>query len=183
MPNLISQANRLNDVEINNNKPVTSGVFRRIGSSVNFLLDLVGANDGDTATTGPLGTLLTSPEIIFFSANVGVSFLATNVPLDLFTFSGNTERHTSWVRKNGSGFSLPFNNTTSTITPGDNDRRNSFEGPVKIICDILCESFANPIPSTPNTDYFHVRINGVTAGIVTLRKYIRINFDAKVSPS
>jgi hypothetical protein len=75
MPNLISQANRLNDVEINNNKPVTSGVFRRIGSSVNFLLDLVGANDGDTATSGPLGTVLIPPQVISFSANIGFNFL------------------------------------------------------------------------------------------------------------
>lgn len=90
MANLTSIAQRLNDVEINNNAPVSSQTQRRVASSVNFLLDLVGAVDSATSTTGALGTILTPTQSISFSKAFGPADIGIDVPL--FTYQGGGDR-------------------------------------------------------------------------------------------
>ena len=90
MANLTSQANRMNDVEINNNKPVSSSVFRRIGSNVNYLLDFLGVTDGATSTTSPLGTISQAKTTLSYSLSLDNSVIGT--ARSLFTFNGGDER-------------------------------------------------------------------------------------------
>lgn len=152
MPNLISQANRLNDVEINNNKPVTSGVFRRIGSSINFLLDLVGANDGDTSSGGGLGDILQAEQTLSFT--LSYSNPTSGTSFTLFNFQGSATRPIMWYKKS-SGFSEPISKQIGVI--GFNGLGAfGFNGPaISIINDTVA---ANP-PSAGNWD---LRVNGVT---------------------
>lgn len=52
MADLSPFADRLNDVEINNNAPVTSTLMRRLGQNINFLLDLLNITDGSNTPSG-----------------------------------------------------------------------------------------------------------------------------------
>lgn len=50
----------MNDTEISANAPLTETLMRRIGSNINFLLEFLGINDGDTVATGQLSDLVTA---------------------------------------------------------------------------------------------------------------------------
>lgn len=104
MADLPSIANRLNDVEINNNAPVSSQTFRRVGSDINYLLDLVGANNGDTNPTGPLGIILRPVATITYNYTLTNSPLNTDITL--FTFTGGGDRPLSFFKR-ASGLSIP----------------------------------------------------------------------------
>lgn len=58
MADLPTEAQRLNDTEISNNAPVTTTLFQRIGSNINFLLDFLGISNGETAASGDLFDLI-----------------------------------------------------------------------------------------------------------------------------
>jgi hypothetical protein len=194
MPNLISQANRLNDFEINNNKPITSGLLRRFGSSVNFLLDLVGANDGDTATSGDLSLILRPPEVITFSKTFTAADIGIDVPL--FSYEGGGARPLKFYQTS-SGFSLPevsfprkiqrFNQTVSTsadwfdaYTPLPNSTINPF-----LFVLYQLGTLAG------STGTWTVKVNGITFGtarrntssIVGVNPLITIDRDIIISPT
>lgn len=103
MADLSSQANRLNDVEINNNKPVSSGVFRRIGSNINYLLDYLGVSNGAT-TAGPSSgvNVFTPAQAISYSLTLNGS-TPIGTPQTLFTFTGGGDRPLMFFRRT-SGF-------------------------------------------------------------------------------
>lgn len=151
MANLTSQANRLTDVEINNNKPVTSQVFRRLGSSVNFLLDTVGATNGATSIAGGLGDLLTAEENLSFT--LSYSNPTSGSTFNLFNFQGSTTRALLWYKKS-SGFSEPISKAVGVLGLSG---LGSFglNGPgMEIIYDLFGNGLA-----TGNWD---LRCNGVT---------------------
>lgn len=105
MANLPGIAQRLNDVEINNNKPVSSQTNRRVGSSVNYLLDHLNIANAATSS-GPTSalTVFSPREDISYS----YSFLASdfNVTKTLFTFPGGGDRILRFFRPdNGFGLS------------------------------------------------------------------------------
>lgn len=105
MANLTSIAQRLNDVEINNNAPVSSQTNRRIGSSINYLLDLLNITDGTSGgSSGALGDLALPAQTLSFSVSITPGFSGT--PVTLFNFTGSSTRHLSWVQENGSNFSI-----------------------------------------------------------------------------
>lgn len=97
MADLVSIAQRLNDVEINNNAPVSSQTFRRVGSDINYLLDLVGANNGDTNPTGPLGTILRDVATVTYSYTVLNSPIG--VDTTIFTFVGGGDRPFAFFKR------------------------------------------------------------------------------------
>lgn len=76
MADLVSLANRLNDVEINQNQPVTTTTMQRIGSSINALLDFLGISNGTNTGGGTSGTLSD-----FFNA---VNVVSAHTPTLLF---------------------------------------------------------------------------------------------------
>ena len=79
MADLISQANRLNDVEINNNAPVSSQTMRRVGSDINYLLDYLGIDNGDTIGGPVTGLNVFSPiQTLTFSR----TFTAADIGID-----------------------------------------------------------------------------------------------------
>lgn len=58
MADLPSIADRVNDIEVAANAPLTESLFRKKGSDINLLLDFLGITDGSTAVTGVLADLL-----------------------------------------------------------------------------------------------------------------------------
>lgn len=58
MADLPSIANRINDIEVAANAPITETLKRREGSSNNFLLDFLGIADGSTTAAGDLSDLI-----------------------------------------------------------------------------------------------------------------------------
>lgn len=54
MADLPTLADRLNDVEVSADAPLTETFFRRVGSNINFLLDFLGVTDGATSPSGDL---------------------------------------------------------------------------------------------------------------------------------
>ena len=101
MADLPTIAQRLNDVEINNNAPVTSQTNRRIGSSINFLLDFLGVANGETTAAGALGKVGEAKQTITWAVTPQV--IPAGGFITLFTFTGDNDRHISWVKK-ASGF-------------------------------------------------------------------------------
>lgn len=106
MADLPSVADRLNDVEINANQPVTQTLFQRIGSNVNFLLDLLGIDDGSTisGTSQSFTDFLSALELIrnhtiTLQANVNTtgSFTIGTFPNIPFV------NHVLWARRTGGG--------------------------------------------------------------------------------
>jgi hypothetical protein len=104
MANLTSQANRLNDIEINNNKPVTGQVFRRIGSNVNYLLDYLGITNGASLAGPSTGLNVFSP-VQNFSYNYTFNAGDIGVDRQIFTFTGGGDRPLCFFNRTGDGFS------------------------------------------------------------------------------
>lgn len=58
MANLPSIAQRINDIEVAANAPLTESLMRKKGSDINLLLDFLGITDGSTSATGLLSDFL-----------------------------------------------------------------------------------------------------------------------------
>jgi hypothetical protein len=91
MANLPSLAQRLNDIEINNNAPVSSQTNRRIGSDVNFLLDYLNVTDGQSVAGPSAGLNIFSP-VQTISYSYTFSDADVNIPRVLYTFQGGGDR-------------------------------------------------------------------------------------------
>lgn len=165
MANLPSIAQRLNDVEINNNAPVSSQTFRRSGSSVNYLLDLVGATNGDTNPTGPLGTILRPVATISYSTTFTNSPL--NTPITLFTFEGGGDRPLKFFRRS-SGFGiaeLQRNSDTSNlalVAEFYTVRSDSDSFPIFRLLNLLATASTNTVSA--GQPVYIVSVNGIEAG-------------------
>ncbi len=57
MADLPTIADRINDIEVSANAPLSESVNRRYGSNINFILDFLGVSDGETSPTGTLSDL------------------------------------------------------------------------------------------------------------------------------
>lgn len=64
MADLPSIANRLNDIEISANAPLTESLLRKIGSDINLLLDFLGINNGETQATGVLSDIINAIDLV-----------------------------------------------------------------------------------------------------------------------
>lgn len=185
MANLPSIAQRLNDVEINNNAPVSSQTMRRVGSDINYLLDLVGANNGDTNPTGPLGTILQPTQNISFSTTIVSAQNNTDVPI--FSFTGGGDRPLRWWIPS-SGFEAPsarLSFDTSNLATIDTfyvTVPNSLP-----ILYILNQIYTSAIGAGAAGSLMRVKINGVTAGTVSMvfsqNRSISYNREITIAPT
>ena len=91
MADLVSIAQRLNDVEINNNAPVSSQTFRRVGSDINYLLDYLGVTNGATIG-GPVTGLNVFSPVQSVSYSLTLTNTNRNTDVTLFTFTGGGDR-------------------------------------------------------------------------------------------
>jgi hypothetical protein len=64
MADLPILADRVNDIEVAANAPVTETLMRRFGSNINYLLDFLGITDGSTTATGTLSDLAQAVELV-----------------------------------------------------------------------------------------------------------------------
>lgn len=64
MADLPNFADRVNDVEVSANAPITESLHRKYGSNINFLLDFLGISDGETSPSGGLSDLATAVDLI-----------------------------------------------------------------------------------------------------------------------
>ncbi len=64
MADLPSVTDRLNDVEVAANAPLTETLMRRFGSNINFLLDFLGIADGSTTPSGDLNEFISALTLI-----------------------------------------------------------------------------------------------------------------------
>ena len=62
MADLPTLADRVNDVEVSANAPITEALHRKYGSNINFLLDFLGVTDGETSPSGSLNDLAQAVE-------------------------------------------------------------------------------------------------------------------------
>lgn len=105
MADLVSLAQRLNDVEINNDAPVSSQTFRRVGSDINFLLDYLGIDNGDTLG-GPTTGLNVFSAVQSFSYSYTFTSADFNVPKTLFTFEGGGDRPLQFFQRSTGNFRI-----------------------------------------------------------------------------
>lgn len=63
MADLSPLADRMNDVEISPNAPLTETLLRRVGSNINYLLDFLGVTDGSTSPGGTLSDVTQAIEL------------------------------------------------------------------------------------------------------------------------
>lgn len=89
MADLPTLADRIEDTEVNANKPMTESLWRKFGSNVNFLLDFLGVSDGETSPGGSLSDLSQAVDLISSHTMDIQASVATNVlngPLNIGTF-------------------------------------------------------------------------------------------------
>lgn len=172
MADLPSIANRLNDVEINNNAPVSSQTFRRVGSDINYLLDYLGIDNGDTIG-GPISGLNVFSPVQSFTYTKTFTAADNGIAVPLFTFQGGGERPLSFFTRSSSFRSLTVNIDQLGL-PSD---------PTRFVEDIkrfpifyLLWQIAQQIqpfgisPVNPlTTKMYTVFVNGIQAGTVNSR--------------
>ena len=90
MANLPTLADRLEDLEVGANKPLTESLFRKFGSNINFLLDFLGVSDGETSPSGDIQDLANAINIISnhtMSLEATINGTAGNVNATIGTFN------------------------------------------------------------------------------------------------
>lgn len=159
MADLPSIAQRLNDIEINNNAPVSSQTFRRKGSTINYILDFLGINNGSTLS-GPNSGL----NIFSAPQSFSYSFTFTNAnagqTINLFTFQGGGNRPLYFFRRS--------NNFTDTVDSLDlfpsalNRPPDAFQYPIFYLLSFLAAN-TNGVGAS-GTPVFIVYCNGIEMG-------------------
>lgn len=64
MADLPVLADRVNDIEVSANAPITESLHRKYGSNINYLLDFLGVSDGDTTPSGALSDFSQALELV-----------------------------------------------------------------------------------------------------------------------
>lgn len=159
MANLPTVGQRLNDVEINNNKPVTSQLFRRIGSNINYLLDFLSITDGSLTPGGGTFNQFSSPQSLSYSYTFTNADL--NNPITLFTFSGAGDRPLYYYKDNGSGFSSAGNTGTSPLRTLPDSYHNRFAPSLNPVWDVAYQLAAANVGGAGSVVAFEVKVNGV----------------------
>ena len=93
MADLPIAANRMNDVEITGNAPVTQNVMQKIGSNLNYLLQYLNISNGATTITGSFSDLANAVTVITANPRVdlgskvtgSVSSVVTNQTIENLT--------------------------------------------------------------------------------------------------
>lgn len=148
MANLTSIAQRLNDVEINNNAPVSSQTQRRVGSDINYLLDYLGIINGATIGGPITGLNVFSPvQSVSYSATYTNAGLGT--PVSLFTFQGGNDRPLKFFKRTGA----------LDIAGQDNLL------PIYELLNLLATASTNTV--TAGSTVYIVTVNGIEAGRTT----------------
>jgi hypothetical protein len=195
--NLTSLAQRLNDVEIDNNAPVSSQTFRRIGSDINYMLDYLGIDDGEALAGALTGlNVFSAPET--FSYSYTFTNTDVGVPKTLFTFKGGGNRPLMFHRLS-SGFGAPplnYNFTTDASSeqlyrhPVLNlllqlSTANSAAAIGQPICIIKCNAveMARVTAGLPRVIQYSREINFAPAGVNTLTVTISNNLVASLPVS
>jgi len=64
MADLPSIAQRINDIQVAANAPITESTQRTLGSDINFLLDFLGITNGETSTSGIISEFISALDTI-----------------------------------------------------------------------------------------------------------------------
>lgn len=96
MADLPNFADRMNDVEIAANAPLTETLMRKYGSNINLLLDFLGIADGTTSASGTLSDLINA--VNFIDTN-SMTQQASFTPGGPGTFSVGTYTQTKFVNQ------------------------------------------------------------------------------------
>lgn len=159
MANLPTIGQRLNDVEINNNKPVASQVFRRIGSNINFLLDFLSITDGSSSPGGGAFNQFSSPQSLTYSHTFTNADL--NNPITLFTFEGADDRPLYFYKDNGSGFANAGTTGTTPLRTLPDAYHYRFAPSVNPIWEIAYNLANANVGGAGNAVAFEIKVNGV----------------------
>lgn len=197
MADLVSLAQRLNDVEIDNNAPVSSQTFRRMGSDINYLLDYLGIDNGETLAGALAGlNVFSAPES--FSYSYTFTNTDVGVPKTLFTFKGGGNRPLMFHRLSSGFGAPPLNYNFTTDVYGEQlykspilnlllqlSNANSAASIGQPICIIKCNAveMARITAGLPRVIQYSREINFAPAGVNTVTVTISNNLLASLPVS
>lgn len=87
MADLLSIANRLNDIEIQNDAILSTTLNRRVGQNINYILDRLGVANGTTPPASPI----TIDRVLDIGNALTMGWQATNLSLDGFTGASDND--------------------------------------------------------------------------------------------